>query len=107
MWDRCYKEFIIESINLHETKVKSQQQKVFLTNVKTKARECVLEILKSSLETLLDDKIIERVFVFPGHRPWPQFAFNGPGPQFVFTGLGPQFVFAGLDRNFAFTDPSS
>ena len=49
MTDGCYKEFIIE---------KPTTESIF-DYVKTKTRECDLDLLKSSLETLLDYKIIE------------------------------------------------
>ena len=49
MTDGCYKEFIIE---------KPTTESIF-DYVKTKMRECDLDLLKSSLEALLDYKIIE------------------------------------------------
>ena len=51
MADGCCKEFIIESTNFIRNKDKKKYEK-------TKTGECDLDLLKSSLETLLDDKII-------------------------------------------------
>ena len=59
MKDRCYKEFIIESINFIRNNDKKQTTESIFNYVKTKTGECDLDLLKSSLETLLDDKIIE------------------------------------------------
>ena len=54
-----YKEFIIESINLIRNKDKKLTIFSIFNYVKTKIGECDLDLLKSSLETFLDDKIIE------------------------------------------------
>ena len=54
----CYKEFIIESINFIRNKDKKLTTESIFNYVKTKTGECDLDLLKSSLETLLDDKII-------------------------------------------------
>ena len=59
MPDECYKELIIESINLIRNKDKKPTTENIFNYVKTKTGECDLDLLKSSLETLLDDKIIE------------------------------------------------
>ena len=53
MGDGCYKEFVIESINVIGNKDKKPTTKSVFNYVKTKTEEC-----ESSLETLLDDKII-------------------------------------------------
>ena len=59
MADEYYKEFIIESINFIRNKDKKPATESIFNYVKTKTGECGLDLLKSSLETLLDDKIIE------------------------------------------------
>ena len=59
MADGCYKEFIIESINFIRNKDKKPTTESIFNYVKTKTGVCDLDLLKSSLETLLDDKIIE------------------------------------------------
>ena len=59
MADGCYNEFIIESINYIRNKDKKTTTESIVNYVKTKTGECDLNLLKSSLETLLDDKIIE------------------------------------------------
>ena len=59
MPDGCYKEFIIESINFIRNKDKKPTTESIFNYVKTKTGVCDLDLLKSSLETLLDDKIIE------------------------------------------------
>ena len=59
MADGCYKEFIIESINFIRNKDKKPTTESIFNYVKTKTGECDLDLLKSSLEALLDDKIIE------------------------------------------------
>ena len=58
MADGCYKEFIIESINFIRNRDKKPTTESIFNDVKTKTGECDLDLLKSSLETLLDDKII-------------------------------------------------
>ena len=55
----CYKEFIIESINFIRNKYKEPTTESIFSYVKTKTRECDLDLLNSSLEILLDDKTIE------------------------------------------------
>ena len=50
---------IIESINVMWNKDKKPTIESIFNYVKTKTGECDLDLLKSSLETLLDDKIIE------------------------------------------------
>ena len=57
--DGYYKEFIIESINLIRNKNKKPTTESLFNYVKTKTGEYDSDLLKSSLETLLDDKIIE------------------------------------------------
>ena len=57
--DGCYKEIIIESINFIRNKDKKPLTERIFNYVKTKTGECDLDLLKSSLETLLDDKMIE------------------------------------------------
>ena len=59
MLDGYYKEFIIESINLIRNKDKKLTIFSIFNYVKKKIGECDLDLLKSSLETFLDDKIIE------------------------------------------------
>ena len=59
MADGFYKEFIIESIYFIRNKDKKPTTESIFNYVKTKTRECDLDSLKSLLETLLDDKIIE------------------------------------------------
>ena len=59
MADECYKEFIIESINFICNKDKKPTTECCFNYVKTKTGECDLDLLKSSLETFLDDKIVE------------------------------------------------
>ena len=59
MLDGYYKEFITESINLIRNKDKKPTTFSIFNYVKTKLGECDLDLLKSSLETFLDDKIIE------------------------------------------------
>ena len=59
MADGFYKEFIIESIYFIRNKDKKPTTESIFNYVKTKTRECDLDLLKSLLETLLDDKIIE------------------------------------------------
>ena len=59
MADGCYEEFIVESINFIRNKDKKPTTESIFNYVKTKTGECDLDLLKSSLETLLDDKIIE------------------------------------------------
>ena len=59
MTDGCYKEFIIESIKFIRNKDKKPTTESIFDYVKTKTEDCDLDLLKSSLETLLDDKIIE------------------------------------------------
>ena len=58
MADGCYKEFVIESINFIRNKDKKPTTESLFNYIKTKTGECDLDLLKSSLETLLDDKII-------------------------------------------------
>ena len=58
MADGCYKEFIIESINFIRNKDKKPTTESIFNYVTTKTGECDLDLLKSSLETLLDNKII-------------------------------------------------
>ena len=53
MADGCYKEFIIESINFICNKDKKPTTKSIFNYVKTKMGECDLDLLKSSLETLV------------------------------------------------------
>ena len=53
MADGCYKEFIIESINFICNKDKKPTTKSIFNYVKTKTGECDLDLLKSSLETLV------------------------------------------------------
>ena len=57
--DGCYKEIIIESINFIRNKDKKPLTESIFNYVKTKTGECDLDLLESSLETLLDDKMIE------------------------------------------------
>ena len=52
--DGFYNEFIIESINFMRKKDKPTTESIF-NYVKTKTGERDLDLLKSSLETLLDD----------------------------------------------------
>ena len=59
MADGCYKEFMIESINFMQNKDKKPTTESIFNYVKRKTGEWDLDLLKSSLETLLDDKIIE------------------------------------------------
>ena len=59
MADGCYREFIIESINFIGNKDKKATTESIFNYVKTKTGECDLDLLKSFLETLLGDKIIE------------------------------------------------
>ena len=59
MADGCYKEFIIESINFIRNKNKKPTTESIFNYVKRKTGECDLDLLKSSLETPLGDKIIE------------------------------------------------
>ena len=59
MADGCYEEFIIESINFIRNKDRKATTESIFNYVKTKTGECDLDLLKSLLETLLDDKIIE------------------------------------------------
>ena len=59
MADGCYKEFIIESINFIQNKDKKPTAECMFSYIQTKKGECDLGLLKSSLETLLDDKIIK------------------------------------------------
>ena len=58
MADGCYKEFIIESVNFIRNKDKKPTTESIFNYVKTKMGECDLDLLKSSLETMLHDKII-------------------------------------------------
>ena len=58
MADGCYKVFIIKSINFIRNKHKKPTTENIFNYVKTKTGECGLDLLKSLLETLLDDKII-------------------------------------------------
>ena len=58
MEDGCYKEFIIESIKFIRNRNKKPTKESIFNYVKTKTGECDLDLLKSSLETLLDEKII-------------------------------------------------
>ena len=60
MADGCYKEFIIESINFIPNKDQKPTTESTLNYVKTKTGEYDLDLLKSSLETLLDGKIIKK-----------------------------------------------
>ena len=53
MADGCYKEFVIESIKFLRNKDEKPTTESIFNYVKTKTEEC-----ESSLETLLDDKII-------------------------------------------------
>ena len=62
MADGCYNGFIIESINFIRNKGNKDKQPTtesIFNYVKTKTEECDLDLLKSSLETLLHDKTIE------------------------------------------------
>ena len=54
MVDGRYKEFIIKSINFIRNKYKKPTRESIFDYVKTKTGECDLDLLKSSLETLLD-----------------------------------------------------
>ena len=51
--------FIIESINFIRNRYKKPTTESIFNYVKTKTGECDLDLLKSSLETFLDEKIIE------------------------------------------------
>ena len=62
MADGCCKGFIIESINLIRNKDKKPTAESIFNYVETKTGECNLYLLKSTLETLLDYKIIENRF---------------------------------------------
>ena len=59
MANGCYREFILESINFIRNKNKKLRTKSIFNYVKTKTGECNLDLLKSSLEAPLDDKIVE------------------------------------------------
>ena len=58
MANGCYKEFIIKSINFIGNKDKKPTTESIFNYVKTRTGECDLDLLKSSVKTLLDDKII-------------------------------------------------
>ena len=58
MADGCYKEVTIKSINFIGNKDKKPTTESIFNYVKTKTGERDLDLLKSSVETLLDNKII-------------------------------------------------
>ena len=60
MADGCYKELTIESKNFIRNKDKKPTTESIFNYIKTKTGECDLDLLKSSLETLLDDKMLQQ-----------------------------------------------
>ena len=67
----------------------------------------ILRNILATLMLLLRNTCKNRVFVFPGFRPfaWPPAPASIPGPKFVFTGTGPRFVFTGPGTKFVLIGP--